>query len=97
MSKRIYLKSKLNFDPKFLDIVFTEGAEKVKTKVTSVQGSEVIFSFEDYLAKLVIHGNTFQKGDVFFIDRDGVIVEERISDPKPRSESSPAFGEKLNY
>lgn len=95
--KRTYIKSKLNFDPKFLDIVFTDGAEKVKTKVKSINNSEVIFSFGDYLAKLEIHGNNFKKGDVFFIDRNGVILEERISDPKPRSESSPAFGEKLNY
>ena len=95
--KRTYLKSKLNFDPKFLDIVFTDGAEKVKTKVKSIYGSEVIFSFGDYLAKLNILGNTLVKGDVFYINRDGVIVEERISDPKPRSSSSPAFGEKLSY
>lgn len=95
--KRTYLKSKLNFDPKFLDIVFTDDAEKVKTKVKSIQGSEVIFSFGDYLAKLNILGNTLVQGDVFYINRDGVIVEERISDPKLRSSSSPAFGEKLNY
>ena len=95
--KRTYLKSKLNFDPKFLDIVFTDGAEKVKVKVKSINYNEVIFSFGDYLAKLEIPGNSFKKGDVFFIDRNGVILEERISDPKPRSESSPAFGEKLNY
>ena len=95
--KRTYLKSKLNFDPKFLDVVFTEGAEKIKAKVNSIQGSSVIFSFGDYLAKLEIHGNTFKKGDVFYINRDGIILEERISDPKPKACSSPAFGEKLNY
>lgn len=97
MAKRTYLQSKLNFDPKFLDIVFTDGAEKVKTKVKSISYNEVIFSFGDYLAKLKIPGNNFKKGDVFFIDRNGVILEERISDPKPTAESSPAFGEKLNY
>lgn len=97
MSKRTYLKSKLNFDPKFLDIVFTDGVEKVKTKVKSINYNEVIFSFGDYLAKLEIPGNNLKKGDVFFIDRNGVILEERISDPKPKACSSPAFGEKLNY